>query len=255
MKRPAYFAVSALLAAALSAVPGCTFLKSSRGDFEPSSALISVSPPSSVGPVNESFGIAEAGVSVPESASSSSESEITGLRCSVRSGSLRITEGENFHVSDPSGNSCGAYTEDGIYIVDEDAASESYITVTVPADFQFETVELTAEGGALTAENISTRNLLTSCDKGSITYSGSVGAYTEVQQHQGQTVLNLSGAQSNYNYQLEVDLGSIRIGEDRYAGRHRQQDIDNGAEKTITAGCSMGRVRIFFSGTSSLPLS
>lgn len=173
--------------------------------------------------------------------------EITGLRCSVQLGTLNIVEGEDFNVSELNGSNYEAYTENGIYIVNGSTTHDNHIVVTFPKDFQFETVELIVTGGALTAENINTQNLQTSCDKGAIDFSGSVNVDADVQQFQGKTVLNIDGKQTDYNYRLDLDLGHIGIGEQQYAGPHQSQSIDNSAEKTIDASCTMGSISVLFS--------
>lgn len=167
-----------------------------------------------------------------ETGATEPENEITELRCSVQLGTLTITEGDDFHVSELNGSDYEAYTEDGAYIVNGSTTHDNHIVVTVPKDYPFETVELSVAGGALAAENIHTRNLYTNCDKGAIDCSGSVSAVAEVRQLQGKTVLNIDGRQTDYNYSLDLDLGHIGVGEEQYAGPRQHQNIDNGAEKT-----------------------
>ena len=181
-----------------------------------------------------------------EDGSAEPENEITGLRCSVQLGALDIVEGEDFNVSELNGSDYEAYVENGTYIVKGSATHDNHIMVTIPKDFQFQNVELVVTGGALTAENIDTLNLHTNCDKGAINYSGSVNVDAEIQQLQGKTVLNINGKQTDY-YSLDINLGHIGIDEQQYAGIDQYQSIDNSAEKTINAYCTMGSVGILFS--------
>lgn len=160
-----------------------------------------------------------------ETETAETEAEITGLRCSVQSGTLNIVEGEDFNISELNGSDYEAYTENGIYIVSGSTTHDNHIVITIPEDFQFETVELIVTGGALTAENINTQNLKTNCDQGVINYSGSVNVGAEVQQFQGKTVLNMDGKRTDYNYSLDLDLGHIGIDETQYAGPHQNQTI------------------------------
>ena len=182
-----------------------------------------------------------------ESEAAGPEDEITGLRCSVQLGALVIVEGGEFHVSELNGSDYEAYIENSTYIVKGSTTHDNHIVVTVPADFQFENIELAVTGGVLTAENITTRNLYTNCDKGAINYSGYVDAGAEIEQFQGKTVLNIDGEQTDYNYNLDVNMGHIGIGEQQYAGPDQYQSIDNSAEKTIAAYCTMGSISILFS--------
>ena len=99
-------------------------------------------------------------------------------------------------------------------------------------------------------ESINYQNLYTNCNRGTINYSGSASAGAEIQQLQGKTVLTMDGRQADYTYSLDLDLGHIGIGDQEYAGPHQDQSIDNSAEKTIDASCTMGSIRILFSQAS-----
>ena len=245
MKKSKSFLILFSLTAAifLSATGGCQFAKDADALSAGSISSQTTSPLQT-----ESSEVSESGNSRESDAETAEpENEITGLRCSVQLGTLHIVEGEDFQVSEFNGSDYEAYVENGIYIVNGSTAHDNHMEVTIPKDFQFETVELTVAGGALTAENISTQNLQTSCDKGVIDYSGSVDGGAEVLQFQGKTVLNLNGIQTDYNYNLDLDLGHIGIGDEQYAGPHQNQSIDNSAEKAIDASCAMGSISILFS--------
>lgn len=246
MNKSTKFLIALLLIAVifLSIAAGCFFLSHTGGQpAEPASscAVSSAQTESAEGAGNgnsSEFGADEL------------EGGITGLRCSVQLGTLNIVEGEAFHVSTGNESDYEAYIENGTYIVNGNRTYDNHIVVTVPKEFQFETVELVAAGGALTAENINTQNLYTNCDQGTINYSGSASAGAEIQQLQGKTVLTMNGRQTDYNYSLDLDLGYIGIGDQEYAGPHQDQSIDNSAEKTIDASCTMGSIRILFSQAS-----
>ena len=174
------------------------------------------------------------------------KSEITGLRCSVQLGTLELVEGEAFGVSELSGNTCEAYIEDGVYVVTGSAAYENHLVVTVPAEYLFQSVELSVTGGALTAEGLHTNELTTNCDKGSIYYSGYLEETARVEQFQGKTTLELAGSEEDFNYELEYELGHIELGGEAYAGMHGDVPIDCGADKTIQVQCRMGSVSLLF---------
>lgn len=230
MNKSTKFLIALLLIAVifLSIAAGCFFLSRAGGQpAEPASSC-----------------------AVSSAQTESAEGGVTGLRCSVQLGTLNIVEGEAFHVSAGNGSDYEAYIENGTYIVNGSKTYDNHIVVTVPKEFQFETVELVAAGGALTAENLNTQNLYTNCNRGTISYSGSASAGAEIQQLQGKTVLTMDGRQADYNYSLDLDLGHIGIGDQEYAGPHQDQSIDNSAEKTIDASCTMGSIRILFSQAS-----
>ena len=227
----------------LSIAVSCLFIKDADNPpAEPASSSAPSSVQAEPSEVLEEENSVESGAGAAEP-----DGEITGLRCAVELGTLSIVEGETFHVSELNGSDYAAYIENGIYIVNGTTTHENHVIVTIPENFEFETVELVVTGGALAAENISTQNLYTSCEKGAIDYSGSVAASADVQQFQGKTVLNLDGKPTDYNYNLNLALGHIGIGEQEYAGSHPHESIENEAEKTIDANCTMGSIYILFS--------
>lgn len=174
------------------------------------------------------------------------EQEITGLRCAVSRGSLSVVAGEEFRVTDQNGSDFEAAVEGGVYTVTGSAAADNHLTVTVPADITFEQVSLTATGGAVSARDIRTESLSTRCDAGAIEFAGEVLGDASVDHSLGKTALELTGSESDYNYELEYSMGHIGIGARQYAGAGGSQSIDNGAERTVQIKCAMGSVSVVF---------
>lgn len=180
------------------------------------------------------------------SGAANSGDTITDLNCSVSLGALEIVEGTGFGVSEQSGSGYEAYVDGSTYVVSGSTTSDGHIVVTVPDDFRFQTVTLTVNGGALSAEDVDTQTLITHCDKGSLHFSGGVADSAQVEHLYGETLLTLDGKSLDYNYALSYDLGHIGIGERQYAGRSGSESIDNGAGKEIDIHCSMGSVSVLF---------
>ena len=61
------------------------------------------------------------------------------------------------------------------------------------------------------------------------------------------TSAEVEGPAKKLDNSLDIDLGHIGIDDQQYAGTHQHQDIDNQAEKSISACCTMGSVSILFS--------
>lgn len=182
-----------------------------------------------------------------ESENTDTESEVTGLQCSVQLGALEIVEGDEFSISELNNSDYEAYIENNTYIVVGSKTHDNHIVVTVPKDYQFQSVTLTVTGGALSAQGIETQALYTNCDKGSINFSGSINGNAQIQHQQGKTILNINANQSDFNYELDYDLGHIGIGAKQYAGASGKETINNGASKTMNIQCKMGSVSVVFS--------
>ena len=50
----------------------------------------------------------------------------------------------------------------------------------------------------------------------------------------------------DYNYELECDMGSIRIGDSKYSGPATERSINNRAGQWMEIACSVGSVDISF---------
>lgn len=172
--------------------------------------------------------------------------QITGLRCSISLGKMNIVTGDALNASDSGGNDFDVVIEEGVYIVSGSKTVDNDITVTVPRELVLETVELTVQGGALTAEGLSTKGLNTDCDGGALTFSGRLMGDGTVSQKWGETTLHLSGTETDYNYDLSYDRGHIGLGQQQFAGLSGSKSIDNGAAQTISVTCSMGDVGLVF---------
>ena len=173
------------------------------------------------------------------------EASVTELRCSAELGALNIVEGAEFGLSEDSSD-CEAYIEDNAYVVSASTTHDAPIVVTVPEGMTFERVTLSASGGNLTVEGIDTRALSTDCAQGSIYYSGRLDGDADVEHLQGQTVLQLEGKSSEFNFELEYSLGHIQVDDLSLGGPRGSQSIDNGSEKTIHVYCTMGDVSVLF---------
>lgn len=198
----------------------------------------SLSDPSASGPTGQA-----ASVTGGEDAALSVPSE---LRCSVEHGVLRLVQGDHFGLSDDSGSDCQVSWEDGVYLLSVNTTRSEPIVLTVPQGTHFQAVSLTVNGGNLSAENLCTGTLSTSCQQGVLHYTGQVEGSAQVDHLQGETLLQLSGRPSDFNYELEYDLGHIAVGSQSFAGARGSHSIDNGSAKTIQIQCSMGSVEVVF---------
>ena len=206
----------------------------------------SLSDPSASGPTGQAASVTggeDAALSVPAQPDATVPSE---LRCSVEHGVLRLVQGDHFGLSDDSGSDCQVSWEDGVYLLSVNTTRSEPIVLTVPQGTHFQAVSLTVNGGNLSAENLCTGTLATSCQQGVLHYTGQVEGSAQVDHLQGETLLQLSGRPSDFNYELEYDLGHIAVGSQSFAGARGSHSIDNGSAKTIQIQCSMGSVEVVF---------
>lgn len=121
------------------------------------------------------------------------------------------------------------------------------VVVTVPQDVYFQQATLTVSGGTFRAEDLTVKDLHTTCEKGALQFSGLVDGDAQVEHQQGETSLQLTGSASDFNYDVSYQLGHVQIGAQTYAGAQGSQSVDNGSEKALRVTCAMGSVDVVFS--------
>lgn len=62
----------------------------------------------------------------------------------------------------------------------------------------------------------------------------------------GYVHMDIEGTENSYNYDLECSVGSIKMAGKQYSGLDFSKEIDNDAEKTLTAECNVGCIEIDF---------
>lgn len=187
-----------------------------------------------------------AAASGASSAAQPADETITGLNCTVTGGRVTILEGTAFGAQDSAGNPVPVTTENGVYTVTCGAAPDCDITVTVPQGHIFSDVTFSVTGGTVDARQLTTDTLHTHCDGGAVLFSGTVRGDADIEHLRGDTSLQLTGAQTDYNYALTYSMGHVGIGTLQYGGLQGSQSIDNGAAKTLRVQCTMGNVSVGF---------
>lgn len=84
------------------------------------------------------------------------------------------------------------------------------------------------------------------CGTGEITASGDVGMELDIEAGIGTIECNMAGKESDYNYDIGCDIGSVTCGEREYSGLARNTEIDNHAGKNMDIECGIGDVTVHF---------
>ena len=100
--------------------------------------------------------------------------------------------------------------------------------------------------GQITMTGITVQNLDAEVGAGGMTAEGTVQGDAGVKCSMGSLELQLSGSETDFNYHLTGTMGNISLGGQDYSGVGMQRELDNGAEKSLTAECSMGNITIQF---------
>ena len=105
---------------------------------------------------------------------------------------------------------------------------ERKLTVILPRDMQFESVELEIGAGQAVVTGLITQKL-------------------DVEVGAGEVQVELSGKQEDYNYRIACGVGNVVVGANSYVGLGAEQSVTNeGATNEIRVECGVGQVEINF---------
>lgn len=161
--------------------------------------------------------------------------------------------------------------ENGVLAIrskDEWFPYDGEITIYVPGDMQWESVELNVGAGVADIESIHTKKLFVnvgageidlenavvteeftaSVGMGQLTYDGDADCNVDLSCGMGQIELELEGRAryEDYNYDIDCAAGNVQVGRLQLAGLGMERRIDNHSSKNIRIDCGMGEVEISF---------
>ena len=126
---------------------------------------------------------------------------------------------------------------------DNDAGS---ITIYVPKGMVFDSAELTVGAGSMGIENLRTRELDMEVGAGSIVADRIDAEELSLSCGMGGVEMTAKGNEQDYNYDLDVGMGSIAIGGGEFGGMAIEKQVDNDAQKNMELECGMGSIKIYF---------
>ncbi len=108
--------------------------------------------------------------------------------------------------------------------------------------------ELSAETGAgsLVIGNFSADEISLNASAGSLEADGKIGRNADIECGAGTISMNLQGAETDYDYELECSIGEICIGGNEYSGLSSEKTIRNGGRGVLDVECSVGNIIINF---------
>ncbi len=108
-------------------------------------------------------------------------------------------------------------------------------------------LEVSVGAGEIRLNEVEIEELEAQVGMGNFIARGAVSVSIEAECSMGNMELELAGAQTDYDYEVKCVAGNIRIGEDKYSGGIvKEQQINNGAGRSIDLECSMGNITVTF---------
>ena len=81
---------------------------------------------------------------------------------------------------------------------------------------------------------------------GDLQYDGSLGGDLDADCGMGNMDIRLDSREEDYNYQIDVGMGDISVGNSSYGGMAQSKDIDHDADADMDLDCGMGSIKIKF---------
>ncbi len=81
---------------------------------------------------------------------------------------------------------------------------------------------------------------------GNCEIGGTITGNVDAECAMGNMVFELAGKETDFDYNIQCVSGSVMIGEKEYSGLAQEQNIANGAKKSMDVECTMGNVEIRF---------
>lgn len=120
------------------------------------------------------------------------------------------------------------------------------IIIYIPAGCRFESAEADVGAGSLEIDALCAEDLEFSVGAGSIEADRIEAGNVTLSCGMGRIELTAAGKEQDYNYELEVGMGSVTVGAGEFGGMTVEKTIDNSAVKKMDIECGMGSVEIGF---------
>lgn len=153
------------------------------------------------------------------------QEETSGFRCYVEETTLHVEGGKKFGMNH----------------------NRAKIVIRIPRNYTFAEFELEVDAGKATVDGIVANEASIDVDAGKAEIKKLDAKKVKTSVDAGELSLEVVGKKENYSYNLECDVGTIRIGEESYTGLGAEKTIKNpNAERFLEADCDVGNVRVNF---------
>lgn len=140
------------------------------------------------------------------------------------------------------------------------------VDLYVPTNFSFEEIKLSLGAGEINGSaflkademevelaageinltNLETGILNAEIGAGIFTCAANILENVDVECGMGEVNLELAGAGTDFNYDVEVAAGEVTVGEESFGGIAGDRSVNNNAAKNINIECAMGAVEVSF---------
>lgn len=156
---------------------------------------------------------------------------------------ITLPKGKNFHKIDLE---VGAGQLNATPIISDEIEMEIGAGSIISNGFVCKKAKISVGAGEAIVNNGAAGYLDLDVGLGDLQYTGSLMGDLDADCGMGNMDIDLDGLEEDYNYQIDVGMGDISVGHNRYGGMAQSKDIDNDADKDMDLDCGMGSINIKF---------
>ena len=105
-------------------------------------------------------------------------------------------------------------------------------------------IEVQAGGVKISRGNVGTLNVKTTA--GAVEFSGITSGDINADCRMGAIKLELAGKKEDYNYDIQCEMGAVKVADEGSAALKGQKQTDNGADKNMDLECKTGAIQVEF---------
>ena len=196
---------------------------------------------------------------------------ISDLKIKIGAANVKIMEGDSFKIEGKINKVSIVEKNNTLYIEDENkinifGKNNNQIIVYVPNEYEFKNVEMEIGAGQIDIDKINIKNKFDlkiggglailnnvlcedakiECGAGKI--EGNISANNiDIECGAGNTELKLEGSKDEYNYDLDVGVGRIKVGDVTINSADKKEMRNTNENRSIKVDCGTGNVNIEFS--------
>lgn len=201
----------------------------------------------------------------PAEEDASAELQFDAMELDIDRGSMYIREGDAFSFALEDGKELDYEIVDNVLSVSQHHDQKAVLTlpeggtytsllltvgeghVYVECPVSLQELELRVSRGEVTFSEVSVTDSSTiEVSQGSAFLTGDLGPSVTACSKEGHLSMEVASAQEEYNFEVELSTGNIRLGTEDYHGLSVTKSIDNGAERSMKLVCSRGDLSVAF---------
>lgn len=156
---------------------------------------------------------------------------------------ITLPKDKEFHTIDLE---IGAGTMNADALIGEELEVEIGAGEIIVDELACEKAKISVGAGKAVVDSGAAEELDLDVGMGELWYAGSLTGDLDADCGMGNMDIRLDAKEEDYDYQIDVGMGNITVGNSSYGGMAQSKDIDNDAEADMDLDCGMGNIKVHF---------